>query len=378
MNTGNPLLKLRTLGQSVWLDYIDRALFQDGTLERLIADDGLAGMTSNPAIFEKAIADTDHYTTAIAALVRQGMTTEKIYEALAIDDVRHAADLLRPVYEASDGRDGYVSLEVSPLLADDTGATVKDARRLWDRLARANVMIKVPATRAGIPAVSQLIREGINVNVTLLFSVGRYVEAAHAYVEGLARRLDDGKPVDRVASVASFFLSRIDTKVDALLDQLSAPGDGPTPARLRGEAATASAALAYRQFMQLYATPRWADLAGHGARAQRLLWASTSTKDPSYSDIKYVEADVYPDTVNTLPMESLAAYRDHGRPELRDASVAAEHALATMKHLADLGINVAQVDNELEREGIRKFVEPYEKLLATIDTVRGRTGTGIA
>jgi transaldolase len=373
MNTDNPLLQLHSIGQSIWLDYIDRSLFSDGSLQDLISSDGLAGITSNPAIFEKAIAESDHYTDAIAQLARQKLDVEEVYERIVIEDVQNAADLLAPVYEETDRRDGYVSLEVSPLLADGTDATVIEARRLWAKVSRPNLMIKVPATRAGIPAVRQLIREGINVNVTLLFSVGRYVEAAQAYQEGLAQRLQDGNPVGGIASVASFFLSRIDTKLDALLDQMK---DAAAADTLKGEAAIASAALAYRQYEDLYATQQWADLTGHGARTQRLLWASTSTKNPDYSDVKYVEAVVFPDTVNTLPLKTLTAYRDHGQPRLQDHVAAADHALTVMKGLAQLGVNVAQMDDELEREGIHKFVQPYRQLLATIDAARRDSAVG--
>jgi transaldolase len=373
MSTDNPLLQLHTIGQSIWLDYIDRELFADGSLQDLITGDGLAGLTSNPAIFEKAIAGSDHYTDAIATLARQKLDAEQMYEHLVIEDVQDAADLLAPVYAESECRDGYVSLEVSPLLADGTDATIFEARRLWKKVSRPNLMIKVPGTRAGIPAVRQLIREGINVNVTLLFSVGRYVEAAQAYQEGLAQRLQDGNPVEAVASVASFFLSRIDSKIDNVLAQMKDTSAADT---LQGEAAIASAALAYRQYEELYGGPQWADLAAKGARTQRLLWASTSTKNPDYSDIKYVEAVVFADTVNTLPLKTLTAYREHGQPRLQDHVAAADHGLRVMKGLAELGINVAQMDDELEREGIHKFVQPYQKLLTTIDAARRDAAVG--
>lgn len=360
---GNPLRRLASLGQSIWLDYIERALLVGGELERLIREDGISGVTSNPAIFEKAIGGHTDYDPEIKALARRGVSAPEIYEALVVEDVVRAADLLRDLYEASGRHDGYVSLEVSPLLAHDTGATLAEARRLWARVARPNLMIKVPATRAGLPAIRRLITEGINVNVTLLFSVARYLEVARAYLAGLADRQTAGDALNGVASVASVFLSRIDTLVDTKLDRMSA-------LTLRGQAAIACARLAYQQYRALTRSTSWQRLTAHGAWPQRLLWASTSAKDPAYSDVKYVEALIGPDTVNTLPPDTVAAYREHGNPAVRlEEELEAAHALP--EQLAALGIDLEVVGEELERQGVQKFIEPYERLLATL-TRRGQ------
>jgi transaldolase len=357
----NRLRSLETLGQSLWLDYIERALLTGGVMERLIRDDGISGVTSNPAIFEKAIAQHAEYDPAIAELAHRGFAAQKIYQELVIEDVRLAANLLRRVYETSGRCDGYVSLEVSPHLAYDTAATVAEAKRLWGRVDRPNLMIKVPATRAGLPAIRQLIAAGINVNATLLFGIARYSEVAESYFSGLEERLANGGALDHVASVASFFLSRIDTLVDNVLDR-----DNRLQAReLRGQAAIACARLAYQVYRGLVGSARWQALAAHGARTQRLLWASTSTKDPAYDDVMYVEALIGPDTVNTLPPETLAAYRDHGDPQLRlEEHLSVTYALPGQ--LAALGLGLDAVSDELEHQGVLKFIEPYERLLATL------------
>jgi transaldolase len=359
------------LGQSLWLDYIDRRILVDGTLERLIAEDRVAGLTSNPAIFEKAITHDTCYAEAIQRLRANGADREALYEGLILDDIARAADSFAPVYRDSNGHDGYVSIEVSPLLARDTGATVAEARALWQRLDRPNIMIKVPGTAEGLPAVRQLLSEGINVNVTLLFSVGRYVEVLDAYMDAIQQRLDQGLDVDRIASVASFFLSRIDVMVDPMLDALAAKHSerAAQAAALRGQAAVASAGFAYKRFQEMSAHTRWQALAAAGARPQRLLWASTGTKDPGYSDIKYVEALIARDTVNTLPLETLDAYRDHGEP-LERIAAAIDAAPHTMKGLAELGIDMHTITERLEREGIEKFVAPYQSLLTTLGRVR--------
>lgn len=359
--TGSRLRQLEALGQSLWLDYIESALLVGGELERLIRDDGISGVTSNPAIFEKAIAKHAEYDAAIKLFARSGLGAQEIYETLVIEDISRAADLLRDVYEASCLRNGYVSLEVSPQLAHDTAATVTEAKRLWNRVGRPNLMIKVPATPAGLPAIRQLIAAGINVNVTLLFGVARYREVAESYFAGLEDRLANGGALEHVASVASFFLSRIDTLVDSFLDQ-----DKRAQAQeLRGRAAIACARLAYQEYQGLVHSVRWQTLAAHGARTQRLLWASTSTKDPVYSDVMYVEALIGPDTVNTLPPETLAAYRDHGNPVLR----LEDHlnmARDLPGRLAALGLDLDVVSDELERQGVQKFIEPYERLLVAL------------
>ncbi|MDO8413688.1 MAG: transaldolase [Gallionellaceae bacterium] len=357
----NRLRQLEALGQSLWLDYIERTLLTEGELERLIRDDGISGVTSNPAIFEKAMTQHAEYDATIGQLARRGLNAQAIYEALAIEDVSRAANQLRGVYEASGGEDGYVSLEVSPKLTNDTAATVAEAQRLWHRVARPNLMIKVPATQAGLPAIRQLIAAGINVNVTLLFSVARYREVAESYLAGLEDRLANGSAINHIASVASFFLSRIDTLVDGYLDR-----DGRAQTKtLRGRAAIACACLAYQEYQVLVRSARWQALVAHGARPQRLLWASTSTKDPAYDDVKYVEALIGPGTINTLPPETIAAYRDHGQPELRlEQDMEMAHALPGQ--LAALGIELDAVGKELERQGAQKFIEPYERLLAVL------------
>lgn len=358
--SANPLLELAALGQSVWLDDLRRGLLEDGTLARLIAEDGLAGLTSNPAILAKAFTEGPEYAAAITRLLATPASSAGIYESLAFEDVAHAADLFRAVYDRSDGRDGYVSIEVSPLLADDTDGTVTEARRLWARLGRPNMMIKVPGTTAGLPAIRTLIAAGVNVNVTLLFSPERYRLATLQYFGGLEDRLAAGRPLERVASVASFFVSRIDTLIDRRLDVLAAGGE-PAARALRGRAAVACAARAYELHEELTASDRWQVLAARGARPQRLLWASTSTKDPRYSPTKYVEELIAPDTVNTMPLATLTAYRERGRPTL-----GLEHHLAEVSDareaLERLGIDLEQAAGELEREGVRKFVEPFEEL----------------
>lgn len=357
----NRLRALRELGQSVWLDDIRRAWLDDGTLARLIADDGVAGVTSNPAIFEKAISGGGEYDAAMRELTRAGHGPGAVYEALALEDVRRAADLLHPTWVATDGEDGYVSLEVSPHYADDTASTVREARRLWAAFDRPNAMIKVPGTRAGLPAIGTLLVEGVNVNVTLLFGVARYREVAETFLAALEARAAAGHDVRRVASVASFFLSRIDTLVDKSLDEI-----GTAPARaLRGQAAIACARLAYRHYRSWTSEDRWTRLAAAGARPQRLLWASTSTKDPAYADTKYVEALIGPGTVNTMPLATLAAYREHGRPAPR-LEDDVEGALDLPDELAALGIDLDGVAARLERDGVRKFVEPFDALHAAI------------
>lgn len=361
----NPLLVLRELGQSVWLDYIRRKMLVSGELERLIAEDGLAGMTSNPTIFEQAIGGSDDYEEAITRLARRGADAVSIYRELTREDIALAADRFLPLYHATEGRDGYVSLEVSPHLARDTDATVVEAEALWASLARPNVMIKVPGTPEGLPAIRRLIASGINVNVTLLFSVERYLEVAEAYLAGLEARAQQGAALAPVASVASFFLSRIDVLVDERLDARSEPA----ARALRGRTAIACARLAYRAYRRIYQHRRWAALAAAGARTQRLLWASTGTKDPAYSDVMYVDALVGPDTVNTMPPQTLAAYRDHGDPAPR-LEHDLEEAEALGERLRALGIDLREVARQLEHQGIDKFVAPYDKLLATIEARR--------
>lgn len=364
MNTklGNTLKQLNQLGQSVWLDFINRSILADGTLAQWVENDALAGLTSNPAIFEKAISQDDAYAGDIAAKPgAEPVSSEKLYTELVLDDIGRAADVFLPVYKHSAGRDGFVSIEVSPLLARDTENSVREARVLWGRLQRPNIMIKIPGTEQGLPAVQTLLTEGINVNITLLFSVDRYVQVLETYLSALEARLASGLPLDSVASVASFFLSRIDVKVDALLDAI----DNPQAGELRGRVAIASAALAYKHFQSVMQSARWQTLAKAGARPQRLLWASTGTKDPAYTDIKYVEALIAVDTVNTLPQDTLNAYRDHGEPMLRIEQAIAD-ADTVLAQLSSLGLDLPMLIQELEDEGISKFVEPYNKILTRL------------
>ncbi len=369
MSASNPLHALAGLGQSVWLDFIRRGWLADGTLERLIREDGLRGMTSNPAIFEKAIAGSGEYDDQIAELVAGRVSDPKtIYESLAVRDIQQAADLLSPVHRASHGRDGFVSLEVSPELADDTEGTLVEARRLFRRVHRPNLMIKVPATAAGIPAIRRLIREGIPVNVTLLFARSTYERVAEAYCEGLEERLAAGESIDQVASVASFFVSRIDTAIDAELDRLAGeqPLAAPRLTALRGKVAIANAKLAYASYQAEVGSARWRWLEeSHGARPQRLLWASTSTKNPAYRDVVYVEELIGESTVNTMPPETVDAFRDHGRarPSLGEGLAEARAVLA---ELAAVGLSLDAVTDRLLAEGIAKFVEPFRKLLDAV------------
>jgi transaldolase/transaldolase/glucose-6-phosphate isomerase len=360
----NPLVRLGELGQSPWYDYITRDLVTTGELARLIADDGLRGMTSNPTIFEKAIAGSRLYDEDIRTQADAGRSPQQIFEHLAVADVRAACDAFAALYRATGGADGLVSLEVSPTLANDTAATIQEAERLWRAVDRPNAMIKIPGTPEGLPAITHGIAAGINVNVTLLFSVERYGQVIEAFLSGLEQRLQAGRPVAGIASVASFFVSRVDGKVDPLLDGL---GD---PDRLRGRIAIANACAAYRLFEWSLGTPRWDRLAKAGARPQRPLWASTSTKDPRYADVHYVEALVAPRTVNTLPPETFAAYRDHGRPAVRIGEGMLE-APALLQALAARGIDLAAITHELEIDGVAKFAASYASLLGGIETKAG-------
>ncbi|MDD5712168.1 MAG: transaldolase [Smithellaceae bacterium] len=366
MKTNN-LLKLEALGQSIWLDALSRRLIRSGELARLIAADGLTGVTSNPAIFEKAIAETSDYDDAINVLATQGKTTAEIYETLVIEDISETADLLLPVYEKTDGRDGYVSIEVSPRLARDTMATIDEAHRLWAAVGRPNIFIKVPATREGLPAITRLIAAGINVNITLLFGLPRYREVALAYTDGLEERVHRNLPLRKVASVASFFLSRIDVMVDPLLERIMTDGgkDKDRAAALHGEVAIACAKAAYGIFSDIFRSNCFAPLAGKGARVQRLLWASTGTKNPAYSDVKYIEPLIGADTINTVPPETLEAYRDHGKPASR-LSAGAAQAKKVLTGLAELGIDLSSITQALEDEGLDKFIKPCDQLLKSI------------
>ncbi len=363
----NPLQEIKVLGQSVWLDYIQRNILENGEVARMIETDGLAGMTSNPAIFEKAINEHSNYDESIKVFAHNGLHAREIYEALAIEDVQQAADLFRPVYDESNGRDGFVSLEVSPLLAYDTAQTIAEAQRLWTQLDRPNVMIKVPATCEGLSAITKLIAVGINVNVTLLFGVARYQEVADAFMDGLQERVAQDKPLDHIASVASFFLSRIDVLVDKHLDNLATIDTGGSASVLRGQTAVACARLAYQHYLNWTESSRWQALSKKGAQTQRLLWASTGTKDPAYSDIKYVEALIGRETINTMPPDTLAAYRDHGHPALR-IEQELDEARSLQGKLSELGIHLDVIGEQLETEGVQKFITPFENLLKRLDS----------
>ena len=363
----NPLKKLESLDQSIWLDYIRRDLFSSGKLRRLIDDDGLRGMTSNPSIFEKAIAESNIYDQDIRDISVKNKNVQAIYETLSQRDVQSAADEFRSVYEKTDGKDGYVSLEVNPHLAHDTIGTIEEARRLWAALNRPNVLIKVPATYDGLHAIQQLISEGINVNVTLLFGLPRYRQVAEAYIAGLEMRVSQGKPVKHVASVASFFLSRIDSLVDPMIENfIKSDGKKPEIAKkVHGQIAITSAKIAYQIYKEIFGSDRFKKLADKGARVQRLLWASTSTKNPDYSDIKYIDSLIGPDTINTVPPETIDAYRDHGNPK-SSLEKDVKEAGWIMERLPELGINIDKVTQQLEDEGVKKFNEPFDKLMEAL------------
>jgi transaldolase len=361
----NPLCAIQEFGQSIWQDDLRREMILSGELQQLIEKDGISGLTSNPAIFQKAIAGSPEYDSDISTFARQGKTVQEIYEALTVGDVQLAADLFRPLYDRSKGRDGFVSLEVNPHLAHDTDATIAEARRLWQALARPNVMIKVPATTQGLRCIEQLIAEGLNINVTLLFGLPRYRQVAEAYLRGLEALAERGVSLDRSASVASFFLSRIDVFIDPLLQEMKSTEKKALTEQILGEVAIASAKCAYAIYRDIFEGDRFTALAAQGARPQRLLWASTSTKEPEYSDIKYVEALIGPNTVNTLPRSTLDSYRDHGRPEQR-LTQGLEKAEQVLQGLSELGISLNEVTQELEDQGIDKFIKPYDSLMETL------------
>jgi transaldolase len=368
----NPLQKLAELGQSAWYDYIRRDLYQGGELKRLIAEDALRGMTSNPTIFQQAIAATELYDEDIRRLGEQNLGPAEILERVEVEDVSAAADVFRGVYDSTGGVDGYVSIEVGPHLALDAAGSKAEARRLWKECARPNIMVKIPGTREGLPAIQTCLAEGININITLLFSVERHRAVMEAYLSALEARVAAGQPIDRLHSVASFFVSRVDTNVDKKLDAIA--GDAGRPDRdrqlarsLRGRTAIANARLAYHAFEEVFGSARFARLREHGANRQRPLWASTSTKDPAYPDLYYVEALIGPDSVDTVPRETFDAYRDHGNPRVTIHDDM-EGAVAVFEGLGQLGISEQKVYQELEDEGIRKFGDSYDALLAALET----------
>ena len=378
----NPLIMLREHGQAIWLDFLSRRFVAEGGLKKLADEDGLSGVTSNPSIFKKAIGDSSDYDAAIRALVAErDCDVMTLYEQLAIADIQNAADVLRPVYKQTERADGFVSLEVSPYIARDTAATVAEARRLWKTVDRENVMIKVPATEEGIPAIRSLLGEGININITLLFSRSAYRQVAEAYLDGVELFMAAGGHPDRLSSVASFFVSRIDTAVDKLIDELlkKLPAGGETEALagLRGKIAIANAKLAYQDYKRIFSGSRWAKLREAGARVQRVLWASTSTKNPAYRDVLYVEELVGRDTINTMPPETLAAFRGHGtaRPSLEENVAAAENMTALLSHF---GISLEEVTTKLTSEGVTLFADAFDELLAAVEKKRAASlGTAL-
>lgn len=354
----NPLLKLQQQGQSIWLDLLDRNIMDSGKLQKLIEEDGLRGLTSNPAIFEKAISNSSDYDKDIAILSKTEEDDTALFFELAIKDIQRAADLFKPVFDKNKGQDGFVSLEVSPLLARDTEATISQARELWKKVNRKNVMIKIPGTSEGLPAIRKCISEGININITLLFGLPRYREVTEAYMNGLEDRLKAGQPIDQVASVASFFLSRIDVMTDPLLEEKGLE-------ELKGEVAIASAKKAYQIYQEMISSDRFKKLEKEGAKRQRVLWASTSTKDPEASDVKYVDALIGKDTINTLPMETIDAFRDHG--EVANTLTGnMDQANKVLQQLKENDISIDQITQKLVEEGIEKFNTAFDKLLKGI------------
>lgn len=363
--TNNPLLELQREGVSVWLDFLSRDLIDSGGLQRLIDNDGLRGETSNPTIFQKAISEGDAYKAQISEMAQQNKSAEEICWELMVSDVRRACDVFRPVYEKSAGLHGYVSLECSPLLADDTSAELAQARELWSRVGRPNLFIKVPGTKAGLPVIEECLYGGINVNVTLLFAVQRYEEVIGAFMRGLERRVQEGKSIDHVASVASFFVSRVDTEADKRFDKLAS--DTAEIATLRGTVAVANAQIAYETFERHFATDRWKHLEAKGARLQQPLWASTSTKNPRYSDTLYVTELIGPHCVNTMPEETILAFRDHGIVRRTLTPENARRAHGTFAALREVGVDIDDITlNTLEREGVQKFADSYNQLVAAV------------
>lgn len=368
----NPLLGLAQAGQSIWLDYLHRGILQDGELDRLIAEDGLKGVTSNPTIFQKAIGDGDTYDAQIKALLAEkDADPGELYEQIAVADIQSAADHFRATWDRLNGADGFVSLEVSPKLADDTAATVAEARRLWKAVNRPNLMIKVPGTKAGTPAIRQLISEGINVNVTLLFGIQAYLDVAEAHTAGLEAFQSAGGDVAKVHGVASFFVSRIDTAIDKAIDARVAADDPDASAlkALRGRVAIANAKVAYQRYLELVGQDRWKALAAKGAQPQRMLWASTGTKDPAYSDVLYVETLIGPNTINTMPPATLEAFRDHGEvaPTLQADLDEARRVLAEAQRL---GLDLDRVTDQLVADGVKLFARSFDDLMTVLAAKR--------
>jgi transaldolase len=366
----NPLLQLKELGQSVWYDNIDRAQLASGQFKRMLDEDGVVGVTANPTIFQKSISSGHAYDEQMQQLIREGKSTSEIYEALVIRDIQTVADLLRPIYDRTGGKDGYVSLEVSPELAHNTEGTISEVRRFWQMVDRPNLMIKIPATPEGIPAIHQALYEGKNINITLIFSIESYRNVTNAYLEALEERNSEGKDISHIASVASFFVSRVDTLVDKLLDEKSkATNNAEEQARLKalqGKAAIANARLVYEDFKRIFSTPRFESLKHAGAHVQRPLWASTSTKNPAYRDVLYAEELIGPDTVDTMPLETIEKFRDHGRVRY-SVEDNIEDAHKTLDALEKLGIHYAQFTQQLLDEGVQKFADSFHELFTGIE-----------
>ncbi len=367
----NPLLQLKELGQSVWYDNIDRSQLTSGQFQRMLKEEGIVGVTANPTIFEKSISSGHAYDEQMNQLISAGKNTSDIYEEMVIQDIRTVADLLRPIYDQTKGKDGYVSLEVSPELAHDTEGTLSEARRFWKMVNRPNLMIKIPATPEGIPAVRQSLIEGININITLIFSLQSYREVAEAYISALESRLGEGKDISRIGSVASFFVSRVDTLVDKRLeDMIKATSDSAEQQKLKsleGKAAIANARIVYQDFKSIFYSPRFDKLKQHGAHVQRPLWASTSTKNPAYRDVLYAEELVGPDTVDTMPLETIENFRDHGkaRNSIED-NIAQAHT--DLDALEQVGIHYDQVTQQLQDEGVQKFADSFHQLFQGIES----------
>jgi transaldolase/transaldolase/glucose-6-phosphate isomerase len=360
----NKVKQIHSFGQSIWLDFINREIIKSGELKKLIDDDGVRGVTSNPAIFEKAITSSSDYDADIAALAKTTSDNEELFFGLAVKDIQNATALFKGVYDESKGVDGYVSLEVSPFLALKDEETTAQAAELWKAVDRKNVMIKIPGTKPGLSAIKKSIAAGININVTLLFGLPRYEEVTEAYISGLEERAAKGLPIDHIASVASFFLSRIDVMVDPLLDEKGAP-------ELKGEIAIASAKKAYEIYKRVFSGPRWEKLAAKGAKVQRLLWASTSSKNPAFKDTKYVEALIGPETVDTVPLETIEAFRDHGIAA-NTLENGLDKATAALDKLKTIGISIDAITQKLEDEGVDKFNKPFEKLLQAIEDQKSK------
>ena len=370
---GNHLVEIKQFGQSIWMDNLTRDMIQSGELKALVENGGICGITTNPAIFEKAMMGNAIYDADIEAGVRAGLPIQKIYESLVFDDIRKACDIFKPIYDATDGLDGYVSIEVPPTIAHDTEATINEARRYYQEIGKENVMIKIPGTKAGLPAVEQVISEGINVNVTLLFSVDSYIETAWAYIRGLEKRAAQGEDISKISSVASFFLSRIDSNIDKKIDDKLKKGVDRIEKEVelravKGKIAIANAKIAYQEYKKIVQSDRWKALSAKNANVQRLLWASTSTKDPSYSDVMYVDELVGPNTVNTLPPNTIEACADHCDPASRVETGVEEayHLIESLKD-PDIDINLDQVMEELLVEAIDKFVQPFQSLMSSLE-----------